>query len=219
MMYELVTIIPLVDPWNRNADEFSKTSKVRCWASVRQNMRFVRLLCWNNQSYLRKSWYLFVVWLHGLFILIITSRGLTNRAVNEQTSLWSWAHAAIQHRHNLQTVTERLAHYPLYLWGPVIKIFPTTLLLQAEEMAERGRHPESGDVYRDYKSRDRVYPRNGDHAPQDSRGLNQKPRDMDMRGSAGNKRAKHSSQRDMASASDVHPPGYRNQNHEGPPKQ
>lgn len=75
-------------------------------------------------------------------------------------------------------------------------------------MAERGRHPERGDVYRDYKSRDRVYSRNGDHAP-----------DMDMRGSAGDKRAKHSRQRDMATASDVHPPAYRDQNHEGPPKQ
>lgn len=86
-------------------------------------------------------------------------------------------------------------------------------------MAERGRHPERGDVYRDYKSRDGVYSRNGDHAPQDSRGLNQKPRDMDMRGSAGDKRAKHSRQRDIATASDVHPPAYRDHNHEGPPKQ
>nr|XP_046242807.1 MARVEL domain-containing protein 3 [Scatophagus argus]XP_046242816.1 MARVEL domain-containing protein 3 [Scatophagus argus]XP_046242823.1 MARVEL domain-containing protein 3 [Scatophagus argus] len=83
-------------------------------------------------------------------------------------------------------------------------------------MPERGRHQERGDVYAEYKSRDRDYSYDGDHTSYDARGRNHKPRDMDERGSAGDRRAKQTRQRDMTTASHVEPPAYRGDGHEGP---
>ncbi|XP_076584238.1 MARVEL domain-containing protein 3 isoform X1 [Chaetodon auriga] len=62
------------------------------------------------------------------------------------------------------------------------------------KMPERGRHHERRDVYAEYKSRD--YSHNGDHASYDNRGRNQKPRDVDGRDPAGDRRAKHSRYQD-----------------------
>lgn len=87
------------------------------------------------------------------------------------------------------------------------------LLCHAEEMAERGRHHEGSDVY---KSRDKDFSHSGDHATYDTRGRNKKPRDMDERGAAGDRRTKENRQRDMTTASDMEPPANRNHNHEGP---
>lgn len=83
-------------------------------------------------------------------------------------------------------------------------------------MTERGGHHGRSDVYTEYKSRDKGYSHNGDHATYDARGHNQKPRDMDKRGSAGGRRAKENRQRDITTAPDVEPPSYRNHNHDGP---
>lgn len=90
------------------------------------------------------------------------------------------------------------ADYPLCLQGAVMNC----LLCRAEEMAERGRHHD--------------YSHNGDHATYDTRGHDRKPRDMDKRGSAGDRRTKENRQRDMTTTPDVEPPAYRNHNHEGP---
>lgn len=84
------------------------------------------------------------------------------------------------------------------------------------KMPERGRHHERSDAYSGYKSRDRDYSHNGDHAPYDSRGRNQKPGDMDERGSADDRRDKRHRQRDMTAASHTEPPAYRDHGHEGP---
>lgn len=83
-------------------------------------------------------------------------------------------------------------------------------------MPERGRHHERSDVYAEYKSRDLDYSHNGGHAAYDSRGRNQRPRDMDERGSAGDRRAKQNRQRDMTTASHTEPPAYRDGDPEGP---
>ncbi|XP_023262158.1 MARVEL domain-containing protein 3-like [Seriola lalandi dorsalis] len=83
-------------------------------------------------------------------------------------------------------------------------------------MSDRGRHHQRSDVYTDYKSRDGSH--DGDHSSYDSRGRNQKPRDLDERGSAGDRRAKQYRQRDMTTASSREPPAYKDHNHdhEGP---
>ncbi|XP_040910250.1 MARVEL domain-containing protein 3 [Toxotes jaculatrix] len=86
-------------------------------------------------------------------------------------------------------------------------------------MPERGRHHQrSDDVYAHYKATDRDYSHNGDDSSYDRRGYNQKPREMDERGSAGDRRAKQNRQRDMTTASHKEPPAYRDHdhNHEGP---
>lgn len=83
-------------------------------------------------------------------------------------------------------------------------------------MPERGRHHQRSDVYADYKSRDRDYSQNGDNFSYNSRGRNQKPRDMDRRGSAGDSRAKQNRQRDMTTGSPKEPHAYRDYDHEGP---
>ncbi|XP_071344505.1 MARVEL domain-containing protein 3 [Trachinotus anak] len=75
-------------------------------------------------------------------------------------------------------------------------------------MPERGRHHQ----------RDRDVSYNGDQSSYDSRGPSQKPRDMDERGSGGDRRAKQYRQRDMTTASHKETPGYRDHDHdrEGP---
>lgn len=83
-------------------------------------------------------------------------------------------------------------------------------------MPERGRHHQRSDVYAEYKSRDKDYSHNGGHSSYDSRGHNQKPRRAEERGSAGDRRAEQSRQRDMTTASHVEPPAHRDQDHEGP---
>ncbi|KAG8001541.1 MARVEL domain-containing protein 3 [Nibea albiflora] len=83
-------------------------------------------------------------------------------------------------------------------------------------MPERGRHHERSDVYAEHKSMDRDYSHNGGHASYDNRARNQRPRDMDERGSAGDRRAKQNRQRDMTTASHTEPPAYRDSDPEGP---
>eukprot|EP00064_Thunnus_orientalis_P000694 superscaffoldBa00000038_g695 len=83
-------------------------------------------------------------------------------------------------------------------------------------MPERGRHHQRSDEYAEYKSRDRDYSHNADHSMYDSRDRNQKPIDMDERGSAGDRRAKERRQRDMTTASHEGPPAYRGHDHQGP---
>ncbi|XP_026176294.1 MARVEL domain-containing protein 3 isoform X2 [Mastacembelus armatus] len=76
-------------------------------------------------------------------------------------------------------------------------------------MPERGKPHHRSDVYAQYKSRDRDYAQN-------DRGFNQKPRHMDERGSADDRRAKQNRQKDMTTASHKEPPAYRDHSHEGP---
>ncbi|XP_058486051.1 MARVEL domain-containing protein 3 [Solea solea] len=87
-------------------------------------------------------------------------------------------------------------------------------------MPERGRHHHRSDVYTENKSRDRDRDRDRDYSPHgggrasyDSGGRDQRPRDMDTRGSAGDRR-------DVTSASHREPAAYRDHRHEheGPSK-
>ncbi|XP_028422452.1 MARVEL domain-containing protein 3 isoform X1 [Perca flavescens] len=96
-----------------------------------------------------------------------------------------------------------------------MKILPGRCCRQ-RNMPERGRHHQRSDVYDEYKSRDREYSHNGDHASYDGRGRNQKPRDMDEGGSAGDRRAKQNRQSDMTTTSHNETPVYRDQDHEAP---
>ncbi|XP_068586347.1 MARVEL domain-containing protein 3 [Cebidichthys violaceus] len=75
-------------------------------------------------------------------------------------------------------------------------------------MPERGRDHQRSDVYDEYRSRDRDYSHNRDRQLYDGRDRNQRPRDMEATGSAGDRRAKQNRQRDMTTAS--------HQDHEGP---
>lgn len=85
-------------------------------------------------------------------------------------------------------------------------------LSQSEEMAGRGRHYDRGDVYSDYRSRER------DHDPYDSRGRDHKPRGPDKRGSDGDRRSAQADRhRDTTTASDMGPPAPRDHYYEGPP--
>ncbi|XP_044063077.1 MARVEL domain-containing protein 3 isoform X2 [Siniperca chuatsi] len=83
-------------------------------------------------------------------------------------------------------------------------------------MPERGRHHQRSDVYDEYNSREGDYSHNRDHASYDSRGPNQKPRHIDERGSAGDRRVKQNRQRDVTTASHMEPPDYTDHDHEGP---
>lgn len=75
-----------------------------------------------------------------------------------------------------------------------------------------GRNHGSGrDVFRD---EDYSYRR--DHASHDTRDRNQTPRDVDKRGSAGDRRVKQNRHRDATTASDMETPGHRGHYHEGP---
>lgn len=73
-------------------------------------------------------------------------------------------------------------------------------------MADRGRYHERSDAYADRKSRDEDYNRGHDYYK--DRGHNQKPREADLRGSAGDRRGKHSRQRDVSPPSDPETPAY-----------
>ncbi|XP_060924453.1 MARVEL domain-containing protein 3 [Limanda limanda] len=78
-------------------------------------------------------------------------------------------------------------------------------------MPERGRHKQRSDEYR---SRERDHSHDGDHhPPSGDRGRNQKPRDTDNRGSAGDRRPQQNRQRDMTSAPHKEPPAYRDHSH------
>lgn len=80
-----------------------------------------------------------------------------------------------------------------------------------------GRNHSSGrDDFRAHKSRDKDYSHKGDHASHDTRDRNQTPRDLDTRGSAGDRRVKQNRQRDSTTASDMETPGHRGHYHEGP---
>ncbi|XP_069030180.1 MARVEL domain-containing protein 3 [Embiotoca jacksoni] len=83
-------------------------------------------------------------------------------------------------------------------------------------MPERGRPHSRRDAYADYKSRDKHYSHSGHHSRDDNQGRHQKPRDVDERGSAGDRRAKESRQRDMTTASHTESPAYRDHDNEGP---
>uniref|UniRef100_UPI0037E878D6 MARVEL domain-containing protein 3 n=1 Tax=Semicossyphus pulcher TaxID=241346 RepID=UPI0037E878D6 len=84
-------------------------------------------------------------------------------------------------------------------------------------MPERGRHHQRSDAHAEYESRDRDYPHNGDHhTSYESRGHNQKPRVVDERSSAGDRRAKQKRQRDVTGASHEESHAYRDHDHEGP---
>ncbi|XP_075966278.1 MARVEL domain-containing protein 3 [Anarhichas minor] len=72
-------------------------------------------------------------------------------------------------------------------------------------MPEKVRNHQRSDEYR---GRDRDHSHNRDHPSYDGRDRNQKPRDMDATGSAGDRRAKQNRQRDMTTAS--------HQDHGGP---
>ncbi|XP_034437615.1 MARVEL domain-containing protein 3 [Hippoglossus hippoglossus] len=85
-------------------------------------------------------------------------------------------------------------------------------------MPERGRHQQRSDEYRS-RERERDHSHDGDHhPPSGDRGRNQKPRDMDNRGSAGDRRPKQNRQRDMTTAPHKEPPAYRehSRGREGP---
>lgn len=75
-------------------------------------------------------------------------------------------------------------------------------------MADRGRYHERSDAYADRESRDEDYSDSRRHDYYESRGRNQKPRVADMRGSAGDRGAKHSRQRDVTPPSDEETPAY-----------
>ncbi|XP_049903944.1 MARVEL domain-containing protein 3 [Epinephelus moara] len=84
-------------------------------------------------------------------------------------------------------------------------------------MPERGRHHHHrGDEYDEYRSRDRDYSNDRDHASYDGRGRNQKPRDVDERGSAGDRRGRQNRQRDVTPVSHNEPSAYRDHEREGP---
>lgn len=84
-------------------------------------------------------------------------------------------------------------------------------------MPERGRHHHRSDAYAgQYRSRDQDYSQKGDHSSGDGRGRNQKPRDMDRRGSTGDSRAKQNRKRDMTTAPHKESPAYRDYDHGGP---
>ncbi|CAN9507071.1 unnamed protein product [Ophioblennius macclurei] len=83
-------------------------------------------------------------------------------------------------------------------------------------MPERGRHGQRSDeAYAEHKSRDRHYPPSGNHSAYEDRGRNQRPRDMEERGSAGDRRPKENRQRDMTPASHRQSPAPRHHDHEG----
>ncbi|XP_029948066.1 MARVEL domain-containing protein 3 isoform X2 [Salarias fasciatus] len=68
-------------------------------------------------------------------------------------------------------------------------------------MPERGRHDQRSDAYAEHRSRDRHYPPSADHSLYEGQGWNQRPREMEDRGSAGDRRAKENRQRVMTTAS------------------
>lgn len=70
-----------------------------------------------------------------------------------------------------------------------------------------GRNHSNRDDVRAHKSRDKDYSHRGDLAS---------PRDLDTRGSAGDRRVKQSRQRDPTTASDMETPAHRGHYHEGP---
>uniref|UniRef100_A0AAQ6A219 MARVEL domain-containing protein n=1 Tax=Amphiprion ocellaris TaxID=80972 RepID=A0AAQ6A219_AMPOC len=82
------------------------------------------------------------------------------------------------------------------------------------KMPERGRHHQRSDA--EYKRRDKHYSHNGEDSPYDGRDRDQRPRYVDDRGSAGDRRAKENRQRDMTTASHREPPVYRDHDSEGP---
>lgn len=84
------------------------------------------------------------------------------------------------------------------------------LFFLAKVMAGRN-HGSGRDVFRD---EDYSYRR--DHASYDTRDRNQTPRDVDKRGSAGDRRVKQNRHRDATTASDMETPGHRGHYHEGP---
>lgn len=63
-------------------------------------------------------------------------------------------------------------------------------------MADRGRHHQRSDAYVEHRVRDRDYPSNTDRSPYDGQG--QRPRNMEERGTVGDRRAKEKRQRDVA---------------------
>lgn len=75
-------------------------------------------------------------------------------------------------------------------------------------MADWGRSHERRDAYTDRRSGDSDYSDSRRHDYYKSRGHNQKPRDTDMRGSAGDRGAKRSRQRDVTPPSDEEAPAY-----------
>jgi len=80
---------------------------------------------------------------------------------------------------------------------------------------KRERPHQRSDVYDEYSSRHRDDSNDGHHQPHDGRDRNKKPRDMDERGSAGDRRPKQNRQRDMTTASPEEP-DYRDHSREGP---
>lgn len=80
---------------------------------------------------------------------------------------------------------------------------------------KRERPHQRSDVYDEYSSRHRDDSNDGHHQPHDGRDRNKKPRDMDERGSAGDRRPKQNRQRDVTTASPEEP-DYRDHSREGP---
>lgn len=74
-------------------------------------------------------------------------------------------------------------------------------------------HGSGRDVFRGHKSSNKDYSHRGDHASHDTKDRNQTPRDLDKRGSAGDRRVRQNRQRD---ASDMETPGHRGHYPEGP---
>lgn len=75
----------------------------------------------------------------------------------------------------------------------------------------RGRYHDRSDAYTDRRSRDDEYSDYSDSRRHDhykNRGHNQKPRDTDVRSSAGDRGGKHSRQRDVSPPSDPETPAY-----------
>ncbi|KAK2920200.1 hypothetical protein Q8A73_002404 [Channa argus] len=91
----------------------------------------------------------------------------------------------------------------------------TPLFSRHFKMPERGRHHQRSDVYAEHYSRDQNYSPNGDHSSYDSRSCNQKPRPIDRGGSAGDRRPKQNTERNMTKTPHQGPPAYRDYNHEG----
>lgn len=79
-----------------------------------------------------------------------------------------------------------------------------------------GRNHDRSDVFRDHKSRDEDYSHRGGRASHDTRDRQQSPRDVEKRGSAGDRRVKQSRQRDATTAPDTETPAHRDHYREGP---
>lgn len=86
-------------------------------------------------------------------------------------------------------------------------------------MPERGRHDQRYDAYAEHKSKDRYYPPNADHSMNEGHGHNRRPRDMEVRESAGDRRTRENRQRDVTTASHRQAPPHRHLDHEGHPRQ